>query len=708
MLLKENKDDEIIFSSIEGESILFSIGDPSIIIDIIRKKIYNHPIRTMVQEYLSNAKDACVEAGKESSDIHVTLPTSLNPEFIIRDYGVGMSDARVRDVFVQYGISTKRDSKKQLGCFGIGAKSGWAYSDSFMVESFYEGIHRQYIADIAHTREGRLLLFKESETEEPNGVLIKIPVEVKDIPAFKIAYTRATFLWKDKPTLKDPICYPECIFSYDNIKIFKGFSTYVKSESHLLAGVYLDGNGVPFLVDTIKDPSDVNIKVATWCLNSGYAVVIKADPYKMNISANREGFVNQKYASEKVEEAYRKLRGYARNLFKAATLKDYLKIYSENYWLIALDLKNYPFSNEPYELYRYGTDTRTRFSLKDGYFLKLAPRSIFIKMMKADLTFYTDFRKHEIYLSRSKALVSINFKNLKATPELLDETKKALTYGRTFGWDVAKDRYVFFQSKLSDDKYLEIAQIIGAKEYIEDLYLSNIAEFNAKRKEERRLLKAEREKEGKVKKEVTEPLIKVYLFKRQYNRLRYCGKEKSFANLHHILPMNYLTFYGGRCEKSDFNFIKSLPLNIALVHASKKEIEAIGKLNDPKLKPMSDLTKHLKEDQIILKSVNDIWHVKVSRDFWKYFNRYTKLVSKKFDIVKLMHESQIVLKHLDRLENNSMYATFGEHHKHYKGYCVFKDFMQTYPLLKNLNNLHTITVEDINLYIEAVELKNGY
>ena len=128
-MLLNQKNEDLIYSSIDGESIPFSIGDSSIIIDIIRKKIYNHPIRTMVQEYLSNAKDACIEVGKDSDAIEVTLPTSLNPQFCVRDYGVGMSDERVKDVFVRYGISTKRETNKQLGCFGIGAKSGWAYTE---------------------------------------------------------------------------------------------------------------------------------------------------------------------------------------------------------------------------------------------------------------------------------------------------------------------------------------------------------------------------------------------------------------------------------------------------------------------------------------------------------------------------------------------------------------------------------------------------
>jgi len=71
-----------------------------------------------------------------------------------------------------------------LGFFGIGAKSAWAYTDSFIVESFHNGTHREYVADIGANKEGRLLLFKETPATEENGVLIKIPVNPKDVQEF--------------------------------------------------------------------------------------------------------------------------------------------------------------------------------------------------------------------------------------------------------------------------------------------------------------------------------------------------------------------------------------------------------------------------------------------------------------------------------------------------------------------------------------------
>src|SRR5688572_3249633 len=84
----------------------FKIGDASKIITILRKHLYSNPIQTLVQEYISNARDACKEARVEER-IDVTVPTGKAPVFKVRDYGVGISPERIASVFVQFGASTK-------------------------------------------------------------------------------------------------------------------------------------------------------------------------------------------------------------------------------------------------------------------------------------------------------------------------------------------------------------------------------------------------------------------------------------------------------------------------------------------------------------------------------------------------------------------------------------------------------------------------
>jgi hypothetical protein len=179
----------------------FNIGDVSTIIEILRNRLYSNPIQTLTQEYLSNARDSHREANRADKPIRVTLPTKIDSSIKIRDYGVGLSRDRVREVFVNYGISTKRKDNQQTGGFGLGAKSAWAYTDSFVVVSYYNGICSTYVAHTGRSSNGTFELVNEVETNEPNGVEVQIPVKETDIQRFINAVYRTTYFWEVRPEL---------------------------------------------------------------------------------------------------------------------------------------------------------------------------------------------------------------------------------------------------------------------------------------------------------------------------------------------------------------------------------------------------------------------------------------------------------------------------------------------------------------------------
>lgn len=160
----------------------------------ILSKLYTHPIRTMVQEYICNGRDAMREAGTWGKiPMVIGLPNTLEPTFRVRDYGVGISPDRMDNVFVNYGSSTKRDSNTQTGGFGIGSKSFRCYTDSMSVVSFHNGIKYTYVVQPA----GCLLVAQEP-TKELNGVEIQIAVKHKDISEFYDAVQRCVRFWKEE------------------------------------------------------------------------------------------------------------------------------------------------------------------------------------------------------------------------------------------------------------------------------------------------------------------------------------------------------------------------------------------------------------------------------------------------------------------------------------------------------------------------------
>lgn len=173
----------------------FGISDVRLVVDIL-SKLYAYPIRTLVQEYICNGRDAMREAntwGKQAIDI--TVPNTLDPVFKVRDYGVGITPDRMENIFVNYGSSTKRNTNAQTGGFGIGAKSAFSYTDSFTITSFVNGTKYIYVAHLAD--DGGVNLISKELTKESNGVEISIGVKPKDIPEFRNAVQRCVRFWQE-------------------------------------------------------------------------------------------------------------------------------------------------------------------------------------------------------------------------------------------------------------------------------------------------------------------------------------------------------------------------------------------------------------------------------------------------------------------------------------------------------------------------------
>jgi hypothetical protein len=185
-----------IDSNVEPSKALnFGISDVRLVVDIL-SKLYAYPIRTLVQEYICNGRDAMREAGTWGvKPIEITVPNTLDPAFKVRDFGVGISPDRMENIFVNYGSSTKRNTNTQTGGFGIGAKSAFSYTDSFTVTSFYNGVKYLYVAHLGD--EGGVNLIGRESTKEPNGVEISVGVKPKDIAEFKEAVQRCVRFWQE-------------------------------------------------------------------------------------------------------------------------------------------------------------------------------------------------------------------------------------------------------------------------------------------------------------------------------------------------------------------------------------------------------------------------------------------------------------------------------------------------------------------------------
>lgn len=145
-----------------------------IVMDILSKMYTNGP-RAVLREYSCNGVDSHVEAG-QVRPIEVDLPTELQPSLTIRDFGTGLTEEQIISVFGTYGRSTKRDTNGQVGKFGIGSKSAFVLTNSFIVTGFKDGVRT--VVEFGLDKDGVSTAYVKriTETDEPNGVLISMGV----------------------------------------------------------------------------------------------------------------------------------------------------------------------------------------------------------------------------------------------------------------------------------------------------------------------------------------------------------------------------------------------------------------------------------------------------------------------------------------------------------------------------------------------------
>jgi hypothetical protein len=180
-----------------AKSINCTIGDAAFTIQALRNNFYSYPIQTLVQEYISNARDANLEVGSKKQII-IQAPTKADPVFKVRDFGSGLNSEKLA-IFAAYGKSTKRDSNSMVGGFGFGGKAAWAYTDNFTIITYIDGKAYHYLAHLGTSKSGDIEFQGEYDTDEENGTEIVVGVKANDFFEFHKAICRATFFLDDKP-----------------------------------------------------------------------------------------------------------------------------------------------------------------------------------------------------------------------------------------------------------------------------------------------------------------------------------------------------------------------------------------------------------------------------------------------------------------------------------------------------------------------------
>jgi hypothetical protein len=199
----------------------FSIARTPHMFRVLSSGLYSDKIGAVLREIGANAQDAHIMAGKPDLPFEVKMPSALDRIFYIKDYGIGLDDLEIRQLYTTYGYSSKQHSDEVTGAFGLGSKSPFAYTlqnpedaDGFTVESVKDGVKRIYTCylDEAGTPSVSLLHSGEAEPDWTSGVKVTFPVQAQDITEFHDK-AREIFRWfKVTPTflgLSYPLSQPE-------------------------------------------------------------------------------------------------------------------------------------------------------------------------------------------------------------------------------------------------------------------------------------------------------------------------------------------------------------------------------------------------------------------------------------------------------------------------------------------------------------------
>jgi len=139
---------------------------------ILSSGLYSNKVRAVVRELSCNAHDSHIEAGTADKPFDVKLPDWHDNTFYVRDYGTGLTEEEIYNVYTTYFESTKSNSNEYTGALGLGSKSPFCLTDTFTIEAFKDNMLRTFVAFIGKSGMPEISKVSEEETIQPNGLKV--------------------------------------------------------------------------------------------------------------------------------------------------------------------------------------------------------------------------------------------------------------------------------------------------------------------------------------------------------------------------------------------------------------------------------------------------------------------------------------------------------------------------------------------------------
>lgn len=192
------------FESNISNAVAFKVSDnASKLFSMLGTYLYSKKEECVLHEISANAVDAHKMNGKEDVPIQITLPTTLDMQIRIRDFGPGLSEQNVYKFLTTYGESNKQESNDFIGGWGIGSKSPAAVTDTWKIISHHAGTTTEYLVFVNAEGIPALTKIRSVPTDE-TGVEVVIPIQESRLYIWRSAIQSVYAYYKVLPKVVNP------------------------------------------------------------------------------------------------------------------------------------------------------------------------------------------------------------------------------------------------------------------------------------------------------------------------------------------------------------------------------------------------------------------------------------------------------------------------------------------------------------------------
>lgn len=282
------------------------------LLNMLQTTLYSDKPLAVCREYITNAWDAHVDAGKGDLPIHISIPTSFNPMLKIRDFGKGLSKNDVLHLFTSYGESGKRHTDDMVGGFGLGSKSAFCYVPSFTVVSYHGGVKMTFNAQIEEKHTTMNHLRDLDVPTDETGLEIQLAINPFDIMTFKGTLVRLLRFHKPVPEITNDTYILGEIQKPTKV-LLQGSNWQILSPDSIPVNTVVLGN-VPYGFDSFKFDYNFRDRLSQF---GDLKFVVMMPPNSLNVTLNREALEYTQKTLTNLGEALNKAMDEYENEFKA-------------------------------------------------------------------------------------------------------------------------------------------------------------------------------------------------------------------------------------------------------------------------------------------------------------------------------------------------------------------------------------------------------